>query len=666
MFNAFGKKGDEQGRTIFMLLHEAVFSCLSFILIETEMMTLNQLTLVLVFFCTASIAAAQNAVLVLAPFEVTDNRLPEKNPGLASTSIDAAGNPIQSGYSLAELLSRNTAFTIRQNSPGTLASPSFRGTAATHTAIIWNGFNLQSCMNGQLDLNLIPAFLFESFRVQAGANSSSWGSGAIGGAIFLDSELSGNHIGFQQQNGSWGTSRSAFKASFSARHFSLSVKAFRQSALNDYQFHNTALASGALQRQTNAVQKQEGLIADLRIPTGRKQYVLLSGWLQKGGRHIPPVLTIPVSVAKQDDEVQRFTASWNYTGGLFTIKAQSGYFTERINFQDSLSNINAHNFAKTFVQEATAGLRLSRAFQLQVGLNATDCAATTDGFGNKTVQQHRRAIFASWKSGLLDEKLQVLLSARQEWFHGKMVPFIPSFSASYFWKDKLKFRGQIAKVYRVPTLNDLYWIPGGNPDLKPESGISTEAGISWTRKYKNVEFTVDGGVFSNLINDWIQWTPGPSYWSPRNLQKVYSRGIEQSLEALVTRKNFQLKFRSSLQLVKSTAVEGSVPTISTGKQLIYVPFAVWNQVLSLTNHGFSAEVNGTLSGSRYTSTDNSESLPAFYLLNFSLAKRLIYAQYTSTIFFQLNNLLQQEYQLTAGRPMPLLSWQAGISFEFNP
>ena len=154
---------------------------------------MRHLNFVWIFFTgLAQISSAQQAltdsVHRLPIVEILDNRQPASNPGLYQLHFSSSSSG-RSAQSLADVLSRNTASFLRQYSPGTLASPSIRGTGAAHTALVWNGLNLQSSMNGQLDLSLIPSLLFDQFSLQMGAGSASWGTGAIGGTIFFESDL---------------------------------------------------------------------------------------------------------------------------------------------------------------------------------------------------------------------------------------------------------------------------------------------------------------------------------------------------------------------------------------------------------------------------------------------------------------------------------------------
>ena len=66
---------------------------------------------------------------------------------------------------------------------------------------------------------------------------------------------------------------------------------------------------------------------------------------------------------------------------------------------------------------------------------------------------------------------------------------------------------QLSTLYRLPGLNDLYWMPGGNPDLKPEYGYSAEAGskLSWKSQNKKTKVSFEPTYFNRYIYNWIIW-----------------------------------------------------------------------------------------------------------------------------------------------------------------
>ena len=84
----------------------------------------------------------------------------------------------------------------------------------------------------------------------------------------------------------------------------------------------------------------------------------------------------------------------------------------------------------------------------------------------------------------------------------------------------------MGKVYRFPTINDLYWSPGGNENLNPENGYSTDLGLLWTKDLSNTQLYFEPTIYSRWIDNWIIWQPTGTYWSPMNVKKVWNRGIE--------------------------------------------------------------------------------------------------------------------------------------------
>jgi iron complex outermembrane receptor protein len=72
----------------------------------------------------------------------------------------------RSGASLTALLLANTAVYFKENGPGMVSSPSFRGTSAQQTAVIWNGLNINSQLNGQTDFSTVNARDFNQVSVR--------------------------------------------------------------------------------------------------------------------------------------------------------------------------------------------------------------------------------------------------------------------------------------------------------------------------------------------------------------------------------------------------------------------------------------------------------------------------------------------------------------------
>ena len=70
-------------------------------------------------------------------------------------------------------------------------------------------------------------------------------------------------------------------------------------------------------------------------------------------------------------------------------------------------------------------------------------------------------------------------SVRQEWVNTTKVPLTWTLGIDYYLKQWLKLKANASRLYRIPTLNDLFWKEGGNQNLLPENGYAFESGIQF-------------------------------------------------------------------------------------------------------------------------------------------------------------------------------------------
>lgn len=84
--------------------------------------------------------------------------------------------------------------------------------------------------------------------------------------------------------------------------------------------------------------------------------------------------------------------------------------------------------------------------------------------------------------------------------------------------------------YRFPSMNDLYWRPGGNPDVKPEDGYSYDAAIGYKNDLTSwMILNAEASGYLMHIDNWILWLPKDGnqwIWTPQNKRNVLSLGAE--------------------------------------------------------------------------------------------------------------------------------------------
>ena len=138
-------------------------------------------------------------------------------------------------------------------------------------------------------------------------------------------------------------------------------------------------------------------------------------------------------------------------------------------------------------------------------------------------------------------------------------------------------KASVARNYRYPTLNDRYYQPGGNPDLRPEHGFTYDGGISFALGGEAEGYTLRGEatLFDSHIDDWILWVQARrGYWTPRNVRKVHNYGAETKVDASV-RLSPDWRLGLDAHFAWTPSINYGEPVndadASYGKQLVYVP-----------------------------------------------------------------------------------------------
>ena len=130
----------------------------------------------------------KDSVLTLETVVLSDVKLLKNTYGFKTTKLKDSVLENDS-KSFTDVLRFNSNIYFKENGYGMVASPSFRGTNASQTAVIWNGISINSQLNGQTDFNLINTNNFDQIVIKNGGGSVQYGSGAIGGSIHLNNTL---------------------------------------------------------------------------------------------------------------------------------------------------------------------------------------------------------------------------------------------------------------------------------------------------------------------------------------------------------------------------------------------------------------------------------------------------------------------------------------------
>jgi len=577
---------------------------------------------------------------------------------LKTVSIDSTDIADHQSATLADLLSQSSVY-IKNYGPSMVASAGFRGTAADQTKTYWNGIPLNSSMYGIQDLNLIPVFLLDGVDLNYSGSSLLNGSGGFGGSLNLQSNTTrpNNVAELVSTVGSFGEIKDYLGVNYGSQKFWVGTKVYYESAQNNFPYINTFQWGNPHEAQQDASTYQYGILQTFGWQASPKDILKANFWYQYSDRNLPQTMISNVNHEYQDDESFRSVISYRHYDAGYNWGLDGSWVKEYLFYYNQLSDINSASYNNRYELKGSFNPEFKIPLALKAGVeDVEETANTLEYYGERI--RNRASVWADGNYELSKHWLAGLI-LRTETINFKMpqVAFTGSVSYKVFQNQALVFYANGGHNFNYPNLNDLYWYPGGNPNLQPENTWFGEVGASsFLQINTHNELQADASIFSNWIDDYIQWTPaGGSYWQAQNLKKVWSRGVETNISYTHSWTDSKLLIKGGWQFTPSSDQSlTSAYDQNLGKQLIYIPLYTAQAMArySIKKYEFSAEY--TYTGARNT-TDLQ--LPGYSLVNVFASRNFSFKQFKFNILAKCNNVFDENYQAIIWRPMPGRWWE---------
>lgn len=590
-------------------------------------------------------------------------------------SIGATIQPIDTvileryeGRSIGELLSAGTV-SIKSYGVGGLTTLSMRGGGASHTAVVWNGINIQNPMNGGVNLALLPVNFFGRVSLQRGGSGTLYGSGAVTGIVHLKTKPllgSGAKASAFFQYGSANSRTLYATADYGAPKMAVALRLFRQKSDNNYLFRNSSKIGSPLERISNAQSEQNGLMAEANCRLNSNTFWAVSGWYQYGKKNIQTLMSsaIPNRSYQKD---YNFTAVSNlkYAASRVTFSLKNALMSGNIRYVDPTLNLNTANPFLSLINECVASVPLGKPLELTIASNYTYEVGWSDSYV-ENAYRNRFAGIVTLKGSLLDNSLVAVISVRDEVVNSDFSPVVYSVGTEWNPVEWIGLKGTFSRSYRIPTLNDLYWISTaqaeGNPDLIPESGWGSDLGVVVRGNLNSFQWIASLSFFHNELSDWLVWINDPALtggkWKPMNLNRGKTNGLEAAVKGSLAMHSVTINFAAEYAYTDSRIYhENSY----SGTPMIYVPKHKLSSWVGVGWNGFAILYNHTFTGARYR--DAQSMLPYYNLGDLSCS-------YSTKIFGKrmdvranVNNIWNQDYQMIAGYAMPLRTYSLSLGIR---
>ncbi len=643
-------------------------------------------------FLTYSIVVSsqgiKDSVFRLKTVQINAERSFNKNKaGMKETSIDTIVLIEKVNLSLSDILSENTPVFIKSHGRGALASASFRGTAPSHTQVNWNGMNINSPMAGMVDFSLIPVYIIDDVSLKYGAASISDQGGGLGGLVSIN-----NHIDWEEKTklryiqgiGSYSTFDEFLQFGFGNSTVRSKTRVYHNYSKNDYTFINRGIGNidpetgevvNPVDTNHNANFTRYGFLQEVYFKPNQNNVVSARWWWQKAQRTIPRATSYEgpdnSNLNRQNDNDNRIVVDWKRFGENNSFMMRSGYSRKDLTY--SLKNqvpglgevpaVYSESKQNSSYNTISYSINPDRSFSIESSVdfnyhdvNTHDTVKNTGYAGHRSELSLLMAVRRNF-----NDRLNLNLMLRQNWTDFNVQPIIPyfGFDLRIIKEKNLILKGNIARNYHQPSLNDLYWQPGGNPDLKPEEGFGFELGLEYQVVLNDHKLQAEISAFHSGIENWILWIPSyKGYWEPGNIKRVLSQGIEMCfyLNGNIGKLDYKLMANYAYTSSKNYGDPVAWGDESYGKQLVYIPLHSGNIMVNLSYGRFYLTYQHNSFSERYTTSSNDVTkrdwLYPYFMNDLIIGKKFKFKKILLAAEFKIYNFFNETYHSILYRPMP--------------
>lgn len=576
----------------------------------------------------------------------------------------------KNGERLSDILQSAGGIFIKSYGNGSsLQTISINGLETEQTLVLLNGSKLNSYQNAQIDLSLISKDNIERIEIVNNGYSSLYGSEAIGGVVNIITTQSDGRLGLgvTGQTGSYGYRRISLNMNNSFGKLYLNAGVSNEESDDDFSYYFDEGKQKILKSRLNNSYSFRNVYADMKYALTGDQSLSYYTSFMEAKRNTPGTETgtAPSNTKQDDRDWNNIIVYENQMNDRFSIRSES-------NFQNNLMNYFDEPFINSYYKNIVLANRSeleynSDIFSITGGYDLTYATINSNELVTD-INRYQTGFFAASEIVITD-KIKLFPSARldnvsdidQTNAAGKLGVIIKPFDDT-----ELYIRGNIGNNYAAPTFNQLYWRTGGNPNLKTQRSFNVDAGFVYRFKFI-FDITFDFNYTCIDFNDKIVWQPGPNgIWSPVNVDKTRSDVLAFDFKAdkHITDElsmNLGVNYTYSQSVKKNGKYPGDP---SVDKQLIYIP-----RELSKTNFGISYKDAGInlyyrFIGKRYTDFDNTRFLPAVDLLDGNIYYSYSIWKLKMQAKVEVNNILDTDYQIMPGYPMPLRNFKIGLSINY--
>ncbi|MEQ9188878.1 MAG: TonB-dependent receptor [Cryomorphaceae bacterium] len=602
--------------------------------------------------CTLVTGASQaQDTLQLQEFQIIDTLAVNVGASYVQRFDSLNAPSAMPALNLTDVLQTRGGVSFKNYGPGLLSTPTFRGGDANHTQVTWNGMKLNSPMLGTMDMSTLPVSQFDQLALRSGVSSSLYSSGGMGSLISIQqsADLTNESARLLLGGGSFGTFHSAVKfnlpVTLLGRPSAIAFNADVQAVENNFPYTNISADPWREDVLQNADFSRSNFSFSLISRITSHLEVEAIGWLSETQRNIPSTINSPPRFSEQSDASQKAFVrvrseheKWSWSLRSMVEQNDNAYTDRAL----AIDNLNRYQSVQNQLESSVKLRPWLTAFS-RLGY---DRIKAVSGNYSQTHSADQWSALGVMRSSLWTGRVRLDLGGRYESFlqHSKALPFA-GINIKPIKGAGLGLTASASKTVRFPTLNELYWVPGGTSDLLPENGTTYEAGLEWMNERTNLTVVAYSSDYTNRI----RWLPQGSIFRPVNVDEAQIEGIDVNAGHSIGTKSKSLQLEVAYHLTNAQGRNSGDEFAA----LTFVPrhSSALNATACLKEFSFHAQHQWM--GRRFITNDELEYMPAYHIASFGAGY-----SFNTTAAMQMNlsiwvhNALDWQYQNMPWRPMP--------------
>lgn len=559
---------------------------------------------------------------------------------------------------------------------GGLKTVNVRSLGSQHVGVYLDGIRITNAQNGQIDLgryslsNMESVALYNANRNERLQSASEYASAAT---VYLQTRRpDSTALAVEYGTGSFGLQK--LKAYFSFKKF-LFVDAEYQRTDGGYPFRFQSASEDTVGKRRNSD------ISFYRLEAaGFYKGFTAHAYFYSSERGLPgPVVR---RLSDQWDSTDRqwdrnffLQATYRHTWGSFALKSNLKYTYDWLRYlQDPSTNAAAMHCDNHYRQQD-----LYASVSAAWNTSWLSLTASTDlRWSDLTTNVYRSAyVYRLDSKSLLsaiasyrgfEGNIALLYthigdhSARSAQSAATLSRLTPMLLASWH-RRAFTVRAFHKRIFRAPTLNDLYYTLVGNAQLRPEYTSQFDLGVDY--KDRHLHLALD--AYYNRIEDKIVAIPMKSQfrWSMVNFGLVKSLGLSATAGYDRTWGKFSLNANANYTCQRDR--DYSSPHDPEYRNTIpYSPLHSASLIVDLAYDGWSLCTSWLYTGDRFAliSNNRDDLLGAWQTVDLKLNKRFRIRRHSVQATVECNNLCDSRHEVVKRYPMPGRNWKATLQWQF--